>query len=84
MKSSAEPEGSPHEAGSVPNVRFGSRSAELILSPSFDNVGCFCLCKPVMRRFLAMVSGVLVKGTDDPAVGPHDVPAANLLLTIGG
>ena len=47
-----------------------------------------------MRRFLAlvwgvmvwgvMVSGVLVKGTGDPAVSPHDVPAANLLLTMGG
>ena len=43
----------------------------------------------MMRRFLAlvwgvMVSGVLVKGTGDPAVSPHDVPAANLLLTMGG
>ena len=47
-----------------------------------------------MRRFLALVwgvmvsgvlvSGVLVKGTGDPAVSPHDVPAANLLLTMGG
>ena len=47
-----------------------------------------------MRRFLAlvwgvmvsgvMVSRVLVKGTGDPAVSPHDVPAANLLLTMGG
>lgn len=42
-----------------------------------------------MRRFLAlvwgvMVSGVLVKGTGDPAVSPHDVPAANMLLTMGG
>ena len=43
----------------------------------------------MMRRFLALVwgvlvSGVLVKGTGDPAFSPHDVPAANLLLTMGG
>ena len=28
--------------------------------------------------------GNCVKGTGDPAVSPHDVPAANMLLTMGG